>query len=88
MSTLTKKQKEQLQIGAYIQSIYESGSISKRNALTSSFLKGVVSGLGAVIGGTVVLTLFIWTLSLFSEVPFVGRVTETVTNTINNQTNR
>ena len=41
-----------------------------------NFFRGVFFGLGSVIGGTVVLALLIWLLSLFVNFPVVGNFFE------------
>ena len=75
-----KKNYEQL--GKMVASIYESGYLDKKQAYKTSFIKGVVSGLGGVIGATVVVALLIWILSLFGNIPLVGKFADKANNTI------
>ena len=37
-----------------------------------NFVRGLLFGLGSVVGGTIVIFLLIWVLSLFDQVPLVG----------------
>lgn len=67
-------------------SIYESGYLSKKEAFKMTFFKGILAGFGGVIGATIVVALLLWALSLFSNVPFVGRIAENVTHTIQTST--
>ena len=52
----------------------------------TSFLKGLVSGVGGVIGATVVIALLVYVLSFFNSVPGVGPIVRNLNNTI--QTNQ
>lgn len=77
-----KTPKEYEQLGRVVASIFETGYLDKKQAYKTSFIKGVFSGLGGVIGATIVLALLIWVLSLFSRVPLVGNFSEKVQNSI------
>lgn len=70
------------QLGRMMQSIYESGYIDKNTFYKMSFLKGVLAGLGGVIGATVVLGLLLWALSLFDQTPIIGPLFDNLQNTI------
>lgn len=71
------------QLGRALESIIETGFVDKAKVYKMSFVKGVLGGFGGVIGATLVVTLLLWILSLFHEVPFVNRLTDNVRNTIN-----
>lgn len=75
-SVKTKPSHEDL--GKMLQNIYDTGYIDHNTAYKMSFLKGVVAGFGGVVGATLVVALFIWTLSLFSDVPLIDKVQETL----------
>ena len=77
-----KTVKEYEQLGRAVNSIFETGYLDKRQAYKTSFIKGVVGGLGGVIGATVVVALLIWILSLFSHVPLIGNFTDKVQDTV------
>jgi hypothetical protein len=47
-----------------------------------NFFRGVFFGFGTAIGGTVMIAILIWLLSLFNQLPFVGDFVHTVTNSI------
>jgi threonine/homoserine/homoserine lactone efflux protein len=40
------------------------------------FFRGVITGLGTVIGATVVVALVYWILSLLTDTPFLGPILE------------
>lgn len=62
--------------------LYQTGYPSGAKFYKYSFLKGLITGLGGVIGATLVVGLLIWLLSLFSSVPLVGRLVHNVQQTI------
>ena len=76
----TKKDYEEL--GKIVASIYESGYLDVRKSYKNSFIKGMLSGLGGVIGATLVLALLLWVLSLFSRIPLLDRYVDNVKQTI------
>lgn len=75
---MTKKisDKELVELGKKLQDFYETGYINKKQALTFSFLKGMATGVGAFLGGTLIVALIIGLLSLFTDVPVLGRLIE------------
>lgn len=68
--------KKLLELGAKLQAFYDMGYVTKKQALSFSFLKGLATGAGAFLGGTLVIGLLLWLLSLFDQVPFVGEIIE------------
>ena len=83
-TNLTPEEKRQLELGKKLQQFYNLGYADKKQAILFTFYKGVASGLGAIIGGTVVLALLLWILGHFGQVPLVGHFTDSVRQTINN----
>lgn len=53
-----------------------------RRQMWVSFVKGVFSGLGAVIGVTVMAGVLAWLLYSFGDVPFVGDFFKSLSETI------
>ena len=64
------------ELGQMLTNIYESGYLDRNTAYKTTFIKGVASGLGGVIGATVVVALLVWILSLFHSLPFVGHIVD------------
>ena len=79
----SKTPKEFEALGRIVSSIFETGYLDKKQAYKTSFIKGVFGGFGGVVGATVVVALIIWILSLFGNVPLVGRFTDKIQNTVN-----
>jgi hypothetical protein len=69
-------------LGRMMQNIYESGYINRNTMYKMSFLKGVASGVGGVVGATIVIGLLLWVLSLFDQTPVVGPLFDNLQQTI------
>ena len=67
-------EKQLLELGKKLQQFYDSGYVSKKQALLFSFYKGVASGFGAFLGGSIIIGLLLWALSLGSHLPLVNHV--------------
>ncbi len=69
MAKLSDKQYQDL--GKKLVSFYEIGYVDKKQALSFSFLKGLVGGFGAFLGGTLLIALLLWILNWFGDVPIL-----------------
>lgn len=56
--------------------------LEKTNSFGRRFIVGIFTGLGTVVGATVVVALLLYVLSLFSDVGIVGDFTSWITETI------
>lgn len=74
--------KDYEKLGRTLESIFEGGYINHFRVYKINFIRGLFFGLGSVLGGTIILALIIWVLSLFAEIPFVGDIAETIRSTI------
>jgi hypothetical protein len=70
------------QLGRMMANIYESGYIDRNQTYKMSFIKGILGGLGGVIGATIVVAILIWILSLLNFVPLVRTVVEPIRDTL------
>jgi hypothetical protein len=73
---------ELIALGKKLQAFYDSGYVNRKQALYFSFLKGIAAGFGAFLGGTLVVVLILWILSLFNQAPFVGPIVESLNKTL------
>lgn len=58
---------EKLRLQQYVQAL-----LSPRHIMFISFLSGIFSGLGAVLGATVVLAFLLYILGKLQVIPFIG----------------
>lgn len=86
MAKLSKQEQELLQLGQRMQDFFNSGYVSKKQAFWSSFLKGVLSGAGGVIGGTIVISLLLWLLTFFQTVPLLSHASQNIRSTLQSHT--
>ena len=83
MTTQKKlKEEEFLELGKKMQQFYDLGYINKKQALLFSFYKGLASGLGVFLGGTIIIALLIWVLSLFNQVPFANHFVQVLNQSL------
>ncbi len=75
-------QKELIELGKKLQSFYDMGYVNRKQAFTFSFLKGVLGGLGGVAGATVAVASILWILSGLDRIPFVGHLSESLRETL------
>ena len=91
MPELNKNLKKQdyEKLGELLVSLGELGMTddARKKIYRMSFIKGIIAGLGGVIGATIVVALLLFILSLFNEVPLIGNLTEALQNTINSAEN-
>lgn len=79
----TKKDYEEL--GRRLENVYLTGYISRTEMLKISFLKGIATGFGGVVGATIVVALLLWVLSLFDSLPFIGPIFDAFESTVKDQ---
>ena len=68
-------------LGKMLVNIYESGYLDHTKAYKISFLKGIVAGLGGVIGATIVVAILIWILSFFSDISIINSLKDSLQST-------
>ena len=76
------RQKDYEKLGQQVAALYDSVNPDRAGLYRTAFLKGIVTGLGGVIGATVVIVILAWILSLLGQVPFVGPIFDNVKTTI------
>lgn len=70
------------QITKALVALVDSGHIDHSRVYKVNFWRGVFFGLGAALGGTLVIASIIYILSLFTQIPVVGDLIETVRDSI------
>ena len=79
---LKKDKKDYEELGKIVANIYETGYLDKAESYKNSFTKGIIGGVGGVLGATVVIAILLWVLSLFGQVPLIGHFVEKTRQTI------
>lgn len=79
------KKKQYEDLGRMLETLYETGYARHRDVYKMSFIKGVVTGFGGVLGATILVGLLIWILSLFDTVPLIGPIIDNVHDTVQRQ---
>lgn len=74
------------QLGRAIESIIVTGFFDKKRVFKMAFFRGVFTGLGSIIGATIVVALLLWILSLFEAIPFIGPIIENIDRAIDEPT--
>jgi hypothetical protein len=69
-------------LGKQVAALYDHINPDRRGLYRTAFLKGIVTGLGGVIGATLVIVVLAWILTLLGQVPFVGPIFEKTRDTI------
>lgn len=81
----SKSDKDYEQLGRMLANIYETGYMDRNQAYRQSFIKGVLSGFGGVLGATILVGILLWILSLLNNVPFVDRFVNNIRSTVQSQ---
>lgn len=82
MAETKMSDKKRVEFAKQVEYMYEAVNPNWRKLLTFAFLKGVATGLGVFIGGTIVVTLLLWILSGLGQLPFLDNITDSARNTI------
>jgi hypothetical protein len=81
---INKKAEEQrrIEFAKQIETLYEASYASRKKIFGFAVLKGIGTGLGVFLGGTLVVALLLWILSLGSHIPFVGKISHSAEQSI------
>ncbi len=74
MKSKSLSSKEYERLGKLLVSIYETGYIGRKELFRVTFLKGIITGFGSVVGATIVIALLLWIISLLDRTPLVDRL--------------
>ena len=70
---------------ALLEDLFYDFNRSRVEIYKMNFIRGIFFGLGSVIGGTVVIALIAWVLSLFVQLPVIGQPLEKAQESIQTQ---
>lgn len=74
--------KKRIEFAKQVEYMYEAVTPGWRKLLTFAFLKGIATGLGVFLGGTIVVAVLLWILSGLGHVPFLNDITNSVKATL------
>ena len=78
--------KESIDTKAAVQALeylMATGYVNKKRLYMENFFRGIFFSVGSILGATIVITLLLWVLSLFGNVPFIGDIVRNTQSTIN-----
>lgn len=78
---LSKKQREEF-TKQQLEYFFEMSHPKWGRVIKYSFIKGVATGFGVFLGGTIVIALLLWILSLLGHVPFLQEITDSARDTL------
>lgn len=67
---------ERIEFAKQIEFFYESTHAHLLKVVGFAFLRGVATGLGVFLGGTIVVALLLWLLSGLGQVPFLNDISD------------
>ena len=74
--------KEYELMGKQLESLYEHIHPSKKALYKAALVKGMLGGVGGVIGATLGIAVIAWILSLFDNIPLIGSAVDAVRHTL------
>jgi hypothetical protein len=54
----------------------------RRQVYHMNLVRGIWFGFGSVLGGTLLITLLLWILSFFHQIPFLNDIIDSIQNSI------
>lgn len=69
---------------AIIEDLFYDFHRSRARVYKMNFVRGLFFGLGSVLGGTVLIALLIWVLTLLGHIPGIGDAIHQVTQSLQN----
>ena len=80
-----KEDNEKASRQAFVEELFYDFNRSRVDVYKMNFIRGIFFGLGSVIGGTVIIAIIAWVMSLFVQIPFIGQPIEKAQETIQTQ---
>jgi hypothetical protein len=62
--------------------LFTTEYVSKKDLYKANFMRGIFFSVGTIIGAAVVVTLLLWFLSAFDELPFIGPIVQNIQSSV------
>jgi hypothetical protein len=86
-----QKVKKENELGArraILEDLFYDFNTSRSQVFTMNFFRGIFFGLGSVLGGTIVIALVVWILSLLADIPGgIGDFVQYIVNIVQSDSN-
>ena len=82
MTTEKMTDKKRVEFAKQVEYMYEAANPGWRKLLAVAFLKGVATGFGVFLGGTIIVAIVLWVLSGLGQIPFLNDITEAAKHTL------
>lgn len=79
---LTKKQREEF-TQQQLEYFFEMSHPKWGRVVKYGLIKGIATGFGVFLGGTILIALLLWILSLLGHVPFLQEITDSARDSLN-----
>ena len=67
---------QRIEFAKQLEYFYEVSNADLKKVALFSFIKGMATGFGVFLGGTIVVALLLWLLSQLDWLPFVGDISD------------
>lgn len=74
--------KRRIEFAKQVEYMYEATNPGWRKLLTFAFLKGIATGFGIFVGGTIVVALVLWILSGLEHIPLLDDITRQIKDSV------
>jgi hypothetical protein len=74
---------ERIEFTKQIEYFYEVAHADLKKVAVFSFIKGIATGLGVFLGGTIIAALLLWAVSKLDKLPFVGNISKATEQSVN-----
>lgn len=65
-----------------LEQLFALGYVKRRTLYWENFVRGLFFSAGGVIGATILIAIIAWVLSLFDNLPLIGRLFENAQQTL------
>ncbi len=82
MAETEMSDKKRVEFAKQVEYMYEAVNPNWRKLLTFAFLRGIATGFGIFLGGTIMVAVILWILSGLGQLPFLQDITDAVERTL------